>query len=390
MPVDVVPSNALAVHEPADVCTPSQLRHLWHSLWSRTPRASFRQTPEFLEANTLQDDRSDSRWRFLVVTAWQRPLGIVPLREQIVRRAFGSFRKLSFSTSPWGDCPGPIGPQPATILSASVQHLLSNDTSWDILEFPEVVTNDLSPSLTSHLSESFVVSIPRSPRELLGLKLPATFGQFWADRDAVARNRWRELEARRTMHRDDEQFVRFCPKGTLFGETDRSWHLFDHLERIVDAQEGTTHARRSRELLERLRDMHTQAVDAGVADIAIWFSDTRPAAFAYNFHGRTRVETALLLADPSVPSATDRLLGQMLRDEIRRGDSWHQFLPDSVLGTNVDRTLWQPTEQFELAATHTRRQSLCSRLHRWLTDDSRTTRQVVRQSLNRMPSNVEA
>ncbi len=38
----------------------------------------------------------------------------------------------------------------------------------------------------------------------------------------------------------------------------------------------------------------------------------------------------LLLADPNIPHATDRLIGMMLRDEIARGDSWHLFLPNSV------------------------------------------------------------
>jgi hypothetical protein len=207
---------------------------------------------------------------------------------------------------------------------------------------------------------------------LLGLDLPATFGQFWADRDAAARQRWRELEARRSIRRD-EQFVRFRPGGAIHGDTERDWQFLEQLERVVQLQEGLPHAARSRELFERLRETHPLAVDAGSADVAVWFSNSQAAAFAYNFHCRSRVETALLLADPKIPHATDRLLGLMLRDEILRGDSWHLFLPHGLQGTTVDRRLWRPTELRETTVTHNRRATVRSRLRCWLDGDRRVT-----------------
>jgi hypothetical protein len=377
---DVVPSHLLAVHEPAEITRPSQLRHLWHSLWSRTPRASFRQTPEFLEASldgspsTARGDLQPTadRWRFLIVSAWQRPIGIVPFREHTVRRAFGSFRVLSVPESPWGKFPGSVGPHPATTLTAAVRHLLEKDDSWDVLELPEVVAKGVNPTRVPRALNVPRAVVQRSPRALLGLELPATFGQFWADRDAAARQRWREMEARRSIRRD-EQFVRFRPGGVFHGDTDREWEFLGQLERIVRLQDDSPHAARSRELFERLRNMHALAVDAGSADIAVWLSDSRPAAFAYNFHCRTRVETALLLADPNIPHATDRLIGMMLRDEIARGDSWHLFLPNALLGTSVDQRLWLPTELQETTVTYDRRATIRSRLQHWLNGDRRVT-----------------
>ena len=284
---NVMSSHLLSVHEAAEVTHPSQLRHLWHSLWSRTPRASFRQTPEFLEASLTgpqsiargNSQPTADRWRLLIVSAWQRPIGIVPFRERTVRRTFGSVRVLSVPESPWGDCPGPVGPHPATILAAAVRFLREQDDSWGMLELPEVAAHGIEPTRVSQALNSHRVVVRKSQRELLGLELPTTFGQFWADRDTAARQRWRELEARRSIRRD-EQFIRFSPGGAVHGDTEREWELLDQLEQVVRLQDGTPHAARSRELFERLRDTHAMAVDTGSADVALWLSNSRPAAFA--------------------------------------------------------------------------------------------------------------
>lgn len=377
---DVAPSHLLEVREAVEVIRPNQLRHLWHSLWSRTPRASFRQTPEFLEASCsdpepaarLESRPGNDRWRFMIVSAWQRPIGIVPLREHFQRHTLGSKRTLAIPNSLWGGYPGLVGPHPATTLAAVVRHLVQQDDSWDILELPEVVAQGVDPTRVPCAMKSQRLVIQKSHRELLGLELPASFGQFWADRDAAARQRWRELEARRSIRRD-EQFIRFRPGGACHGETDRDWDFLDQLERVVRLQDRTPHAVRSRQLFEQLREMHAATVDAGSADVALWLCDSQPAAFAYNFHCRSRVETALLLADPKIPHATDRLIGMMLRDEIARGDSWHLFLPNSVLGTSVSPQLWRPAELQEVTMTHDRHATIRSRMTHWWNGGRRTT-----------------
>lgn len=371
-PLNKTSDHMLSVHEARDATRPNQLRHLWHSLWSRTPRASFRQTPEFLEEFLPDLQSTSGRWRFLIVSAWQTPIGIVPFREHTVQRAFGSTRVLSVPESPWGDYPGPVGPHPATTLTAVVQYLQQHDDSWDVLELPEVAANGVEPTRVTQALNSHRTVVRKSQRELLGLELPVSFGQFWADRDAAARQRWRDLEAQRSIRRD-EQFIRFRPGGAFHGDTERDWEFLGQLERVVRLQEGTPHTAHSRELFEQLRSTHALAVDAGCADVSLWLSDSRPAAFAYNFHCRSRVETALLLADPNISHATDRLIGMMLRDEIARGDSWHLFLPNSVHGTSVNQHLWQPIELCETTVTHDRRTTIHSRLQRWLAGDRRVT-----------------
>lgn len=393
----------MTVHEAADVTCPSQLRHVWHLLWSRTPRASFRQTPEFLEASMaamcvernrfaqldpqvvaewqgpnnsqLHADKSAAdRWRFLIVSAWQRPIGIMPLRERLVRRALGTFRVLSVPQSPWGSLPGPVGPHPATTLTAVVRHLVDKDDSWDILELPEVVADGVDPNRVPQIIQSSGRAVFQRPScELLGLEMPATFSQFWANRDSTARQLWRDLDTRQSL-RSVEKFVRFRPDGASCGDTLRDWSFLKQLERLVGLQADTSHGALSQKLFECLRETHPLAVDAGAADVSVLFNDSRLAAFAYNFHCRSRVETALLLADPQLPQARDRLIGLMLRDEIERGDTWHLFLPNSVPGNGVDRSLWKPTELCETAVMHDRRRSIRSRFLRWLDGDRRVIR----------------
>lgn len=388
----------MTVHEAVDVTRPSQLRHLWHSLWSRTPRASFRQTSEFLEASvaatSLERNRytkldpqvvaewqgpSESephgtkseadRWRFLIVSAWQRPIGVMPLREQLVHRALGTFRVLSVPQSPWGSLPGPVGPHPATCLAAVVRHLLDKDDAWDILELPEVVADGVEPNRVAQVFESSGRAVFQRPsRELLGLELPASFSQFWANRDSVARQAWRELDARQTL-KSVERFVRFRPGGAICGDTLRNWEFLKPLERIVGMQNGTPHGSLCEKMFECLRETHPVAVDAGAADVSALFQDSRLIAFAYNFHCRSRVETALLLADPQNPHARERLIGLMLRDEIARGDTWHVFLPNSVPGNALDRKLWEPIKLRETIVTHDHRTSIRSRFLHWLDGD---------------------
>lgn len=360
-------SHLLSVQQLPDVTRPSQLRHVWHSLWSRTPRASFRQTPEFLEGS--QTDR----WRFFVVSAWQRPIGIMPLCERLVRRAMGTFRVLSVPQSPWGRLPGPVGPHPATTLAAVVRHLFDNDDSWDILELPEVVADGVEPNRVPRVFKSSGRAVFQRPcHELWGVELPATFSQFWSTRDSAARQLWRELDARHSL-RSVEKFVRFRPEGASCGDTLRDWNFLNQLERIVGLHAGTPHGALSRSMFERLRETHANAVDAGAADLSVLFNGSRMTAFAYNFHCRGRVETALLLADPYAPDAGDRLIGLMLRDEMARGDTWHVFLPNSMPGTAMNRRLWGPIALHETTVTQDRRDSIHSRFVRWLDGDQQIT-----------------
>ncbi|HLQ45726.1 MAG TPA: GNAT family N-acetyltransferase [Planctomycetaceae bacterium] len=352
----------ISVQELRDVACPSRLRHLWQELWHRTPRASFRQTPEFLKS---QQTSADGRWRMLLVSAWSRPIGIVPLRERTIQRTLGTFRVLSLPESPWGFFPGCVGPHPTTALTAAVRHLAEQDPSWDVFELPAVVADGQKPQrIVGAFETSGLTPFQRTRRELCGVELPERASQFWANRDAASRHRWRELDLS-LMRRDTVRFVRFRPRGAQFGDTDRDWTFLNLLNRVARRQPDADRVRQAQARIDLLRETHAAAVDAGSADVAILLIDSRPAAFAYNVHCRSRVESLLLLADPDVPHAADLLIGQMLQDEIARGDRWHTFLPSSTSDVAVDWRMWQCDRLYETTISHYRRPSVRSRLLRW-------------------------
>jgi hypothetical protein len=353
----------ITVQDFPDITRPSQVRHGWHGLWQRTPQASFRQTPDFWES---QSNTLGERWRILMVSAWERPIGLVPLVERSVRRSLGTFRLLTLPESAWGFFPSPVGPHSATTLAAVVRHLVQRDHSWDMLELPEIVRAGTQPTrILQAFETSSLTSVQRRGQLLRRLALPARWSQFWSNRTAAARQRWRELDLL-LSRRGVVRFVRFRPDGIRSGDTDRDWSTLNWLEHIPLRQAEGLPANQAQATLRRLRDLHPAAVDAGCADIAMLMIDARPVAAAYNIRCHSCVETLYLLADPQVPDAADVLIGQMLRDEIVRGDTSHLFLPNSTDGLAVDWSLWQGAKLHETIVTHFRRASIRLRLLRWL------------------------
>ena len=352
----------ISVQELHDVRRPSELRHLWHSLWRRTPRATFRQSPEFLEQQPISVGQ---RWRMFLVSAWNRPIGIVPFIQRTDRRSLGEVSVLSASNSEWGLFPGPVGPHSATSLNAVVRHLVERDDSWDSLELPEVVAANKTPCrISNSINSCGLTAFRRTDRRLIGFELPNTWSQFWAGRDSASRSRWRELD--QLSRGGVVQLVRFRPNGTQSGETDRDWSLLNMAGSLIRQQANESLVQQAQARFNRLHEMHGALVDEGCADIVVLLLDSMPIGFAYNIHCRMRVETLQMLVDPSVPGAADLLVAHMFQDEIARGDSWHVFLPTSVTGVVADWSMWQGATLRETLVTHYRRTDTRSRLLRWL------------------------
>ena len=352
----------ITVQELHDVRHPRELRHMWHSLWKRTPRATFRQTPEFLEQQPISVAQ---RWRMLLVSAWNRPIGVVPFVERTERRSLGAVRVLSASQSAWGLFPGPVGPHSATTLNAAVRHLVDRDDSWDAIELPEVVAANKSPHrIFNSLNASGLTAFRRTDRQLQGVEFPTSWSQFWASRDSASRSRWRELD--QLSHGGVIQMIRFRPNGAQSGETDRDWSFLKMAASLIGQQRDESQVRQAQARFNELLAMHAASVDEGCADIVVLLLDSVPIAYAYNVHCRSRVETLHLLAAPNISGAADLLIGHMLQDEIARGDSWHVFLPTSTTGVAIDWPMWQPAPLRETLVTHYRRADTRSRLLRWL------------------------
>lgn len=364
----------ISVQELRDVTRPTQLRHVWQALWDRTPHASFRQTAEFLDNLTTP---GGERLRVFQVSAWDRPIGLVPLHEYRARRLLREQTVLSFPESPWGGFPGPVGPHSATTMAALIRHLVDHDHSWDLLEFPEVVTDAQTPQrMARSLQVSGRQAYFQTRHTLHGIELPLSWSHFWNERNAQARGLWRTAEFG-LARLSKVQFVRFRPDGSRVGDTNRDWSFLRHLDAVVQQQADGGLKTAAYQMLGRLCELHPHTVDAGCADVAVLFVDSQPVACAYNFHHDQRVETLQLLADPRRPQAADWLIGQMLRDEIHRGDRWHTFLPSGTVGTAIDWRMWQCNELHETVVSHDRHAPIGNRMLRWLSGSRPIPREGV-------------
>lgn len=267
--------------------------------------------------------------------------------------------------TPWGGFSGPLGPHPAMTLTAVVRFLVERDDTWDRLEiwpnpgmdadFPSLLAIQDSARLTVHNGEDSAT---------LMFELPGSFSQFWCQRDAAARQRWRELELQSSL-RHNERLVRFRPKGAAVGETSRDWNFLRHFETLLDQQAEVGWQATARELFAQLQQIHPEAVDAGCADVTLLFLDSRVVAGAYNTHCHASVETLLMLDDPEIPHAAQRLIGLMLRDEIRLGDRQHLFPSASSRVNAIDGQLWQPQTQHLTVLAINRPRNLQRRMSSW-------------------------
>lgn len=351
------------MQELANVSSPAEVRHAWNALWEQTPRGSFRQSADFL---TTFPPRDNGRWRLWQVSAWARPIGLIPLRERRERRFLREQTVLSMPDSPWGTFPGSVGPHPATSLVAVVRHLLTREPLWDMLELPEIVAAGQSPKRLTRLLMTCTRHVAqRTGRTLREIELPSSWSQFWNDRSAAARGRWRELDLALARLKK-VQFVRFRPQGSWFGDTERDWSFLSLTDAVVRQRTEARSKFGVPDVQERLRELHPFAVDAGCADVVVLLIGSRPAAFAYNVHRGPRVETLQLLADPNWPFAAEWLIGQMLRDEIARGNLWHTFLPCSTADANVDWPMWQGNDLRETIVSINRRATVGAQLRSWL------------------------
>lgn len=342
--------------------SPCHLRYLWQSLWARTPHASFRQMPDFLER---QFRMATDPWRILVVSAFDRPVGIVPFLERSLQRSAGTFRVLATPESQWGFLPGIIGPHASTMLTAATRHLLEHDSSWDLIELPEIVDEEARPKWLPPAPEATGLT-PFQRRQQLSrsIELPNRWEQFWAERPLLARQRLRELQGR-CNRRGEVRFSRFRPQKTDAHGSQDVWSVLELLDSVV-RQQPAERADEANTTWHELRETLAAAADAGCADVALLLENSQPIAFAYNAHHNGHVETLQLLTDPRVPDAADLLIGHMLRDEIRRGDTQHLFLPHSTSSVTVDWSMWQCSGFVESLVTYYRRPNPRLHLLRWL------------------------
>jgi CelD/BcsL family acetyltransferase involved in cellulose biosynthesis len=296
----------------------AELRHVWRSLWERTPQASFLQTREWLESYLFHDAMADDL-RVLVVATKGRPVGIVPLMVKRVRSRFGTVRMLTYPLDDWGAGYGPIGANPAAALLGALQHIAHSPRDWDVIDLPAVMSPQGDPNQTEHamrLSGLTAQAQAGAEAAVIDFDELLTGDQFGlrrqlqtTQRELSQRGPW-ELIRHRPDGRGSNAEVLRCD---LWREAAGLWMGHDDTER------------------EFLRDCYESAAWTGRLDYSALKLHGRTIGSLLAVAGPEQVEPlAAAFAPEHAEAARDVLVGRLLIDGLERGDRRFVFGPRQV------------------------------------------------------------
>ena len=303
----------------------ANLRVTWRELWEKTPNVSFVQSWDWLRSYwRVYGDNQELRT--LLVTLRTRPIGIVPLVTRQVDTTLGRTPVLTWPTNSFVPFYGAVGPNPAATLSTAFSHVRRTRRNWKSLELPQIDefghdnfrtknalrTARLKPLRNGAVSHSVV-------------EIEGRWDSFMSERDRSLQMEFLQAE-KLVSHFGPVSFHRWRPEGGKVGATDRRWDLFRVFEGI--RRDAKDRARRDERELAVLKDAHPAAVDAGAVEFCSLTVSGRPAACAYSYRTKGRLENVFLGAREEFGEATVTcLLGHMLRDSFMRDDERIVFQP---------------------------------------------------------------
>jgi len=314
----------------------------WSRLLRQTPGGTFFQSFDWLEVY-WRHFTADQQLRVMVVLENDSVSGIVPVAVRKIKTKFGSCRILTYPFDDWGSFYGPISPNPAATLTATLEHVQQTECDWDLIDLRWVDADGQDNGRTEHALTSAGLAFQTFAWEQTALiDLTAdSWDDYLQSRSGKARQTYRRAE-KRIAAEGDIQYVRYRPAGEAAGEGDPRWDLYDHCVAIAErswqgsSTDGTTlsHA----EVRDFLRDCHAAAARCGSLDLNLIYLSGQPAAFAYNYCYRGWVYSLRLGFDPGVSNkGLGRLvMGRMIRDSFDLGDQ--QI--DMGIGTLDCKTYW--------------------------------------------------
>jgi CelD/BcsL family acetyltransferase involved in cellulose biosynthesis len=363
----------------------SQYRLLWNSLLPQTRGATFFQSFEWFETYWRHfGDRQ--RLRVLIISADDRPIGILPLVVLTEQTRLGTVRVLSYPLDGWGTFFGPIGPNPTATLWIGLRHIAATPRDWDVADLRWVDADGIDagrtdkamraagmPAIERPFVQSAQIEFDRDSTcsgNRKNSEAAASWEAYWSSR----KPRWRQNIARaerRLADCGEVNFVRYRPEGSRYGDGDPRWELYDACESIArqswqgGADDGTTLSHES--VRDYLRDAHETAAAAGGLDLNLLLLDGRPAAFAYNYHYRGSVYGLRMGFDPAVTTegSGSVLLRRMIEDSFERGDHLVDLGPGSLEAKRHWATRIQTSYHYpHYAPMKVKAQAL--RMKRWL------------------------
>jgi CelD/BcsL family acetyltransferase involved in cellulose biosynthesis len=344
-------------------------RLAWSALLAQTSGATFFQTYDWLAAYWRHFGEGQ-RLRVLVITSCGEPIGIVPLCERTEASRLGEVRVLTYPLDHWATWYGPIGANAAAAMLMAMRHLRESSPNWDILELRWTNAAKSDRGRTQRAMQAVGFRPRRAEfQQASAIDLGGSWQEYWSSRSSKWRNN-QQRTARRLAASGQVEIVRHRPASAAEGDGDVRLDLYDACVHIASnswqgVQQGST-TLSSERVQAFLRDTHAAAARLGMLDMNLLSIDGRPAAFAYNYHYKGRVQGLRSGFDPAVSSdgAGSVLLLRAIEDSFARGDK-HYDLGIDYHGYKCGfRTHIETSYRFTHYNTSLRGQGV--RLSRWI------------------------
>lgn len=312
-------------------------RAAWRGLLDATPRASFFQSLEWLEAYWRHYGKHQKLRVLLAIGDDGALVGILPLVVRWETTRLGRLRYLTYPLDYWGSFYGPIGGEPRAILDAGLSHVARARRDWDAIELRWTGVDEFDPSdapatLKAHGLHSCRTMIDRTA--LIRLE-DTTWEEYLVSRGTKWRNNFRRWE-RRAADLGEITHLRYRPQGEAHGDGEPRWDLYEACLSLAErswqgsSQTGTTLSHSS--VRDFLRDAHAAAARAGGLDLNLLLAGGQPVAFAYNYCQRGYVFGLRIGYDEqnSKLALGNILYARVFEDSFRRGDSIYDMGPNHI------------------------------------------------------------
>jgi CelD/BcsL family acetyltransferase involved in cellulose biosynthesis len=285
------------------------------------------------------------------------------------RSRLGAVRILGFPLHDWGSFYGPIGPNPAEILTAGLEHIRRTPQDGDFLELRWQGALDTDPrEAAGAMSAAGFQAYPTLWDRTAVVDLDGTWEDYWSGRKGAWLRRFRHAE-RALRDQGDLSYVRYRPTGGA-GDDSPRWDLYDACEQLArrswqgGATNGTTLSHDT--VRQFLRDMHQAATMAGAVDLNLLLLGGTPVAFiyGYSFCGYVYGLRRGYDARSARAGAGNVLLAYTLQDSFARGDRVYDMGVGSLESKRHFQTRLMPVLRFSHFPPLALRMQLL-RLRRW-------------------------
>ena len=355
----------LQVREINQLSELTSLRETWSRLLRATPRYSFFQTLEWLEA--AWDHYPQQRLRAVVVERDGEVIGIVPFCVRTERRRIGAVRVLTYPLDDWSTFYGPISAEPAIVIKAALRHIEATPHNWDFIDLRYV---DQATVEYMAIGETFR---ELGSRFFVRPRMEVRFCSMSEGWESYVESRSRNW--RRQMRRDIEvlektgpvELLRYRPEAGGTGRDARTVEIYEICEQIAakswQAEAESQSTLSSPRVRNLLLEIHCRAAALGMLDTNILTVGGLPVAFNYNYvaDGRTYGLRAGFDPTAEMEHCGRILLYKMLEDSFARGDEEYSFGP----GRQAYKDRFATKMRYAYTFRSYSRSSLKARLLQW-------------------------